>query len=555
MLRNIKITNYALIDHLQINFEDGFSVITGETGSGKSILLGALGLILGERAEINTVRNPDLKCIVEAKFSINFDDYSAHFEKHDLDFDQETIIRREISTNGKSRAFINDTPVSLTTLKEFGEQLVDIHSQHETLLLNDSSFILEIIDSQCGNHKLLQEYRKQLQSYQIATTELSKLEDIETKSKEKLDYTRFLLNEFEGIDLQKFLDDDLENEYILMSNAEDVKSSLNKAIDIISGDFDQKSILTQLRSVKQAISSIANLNSQFQDINDRIGSIDIELSEIARDCQRFSDHTEVDQDRINALNNIISAVNRLIVKHQLTDAGELLQKKSLLETELEGINSIDTKIAHQKQLVDSLYIDLKKISELLSEKRKNIVPTLETEAKQLLGGMNMINAEIKFEFTSSSNFNQFGTDQIQILVRTNLGSSLEPLKKIASGGESSRIMLAIKALQSQNKSLPTIIFDEIDTGVSGEVARKMGEIMSSLGEKMQVISITHLPQIASKGKNHYKVFKTDQENTTITNIVHLNLDQSILELAEMLSGKQITDAAISNAKELLGLNN
>lgn len=540
-----------MIDHLQLNIEDGFSVITGETGSGKSILLGALGLILGERADLSSVRNTDNKCIVEGTFLIDKEDYEKHFTRHDLDFEKETIIRREISANGKSRAFINDTPVTINVLKEFGEQLIDIHSQHETLLIHQSSFILQIIDSQANTADLLKQYKENLHQYHQELTVLNDLRERESSGQQRADYLKYLIEEFGDLNLESYIADQIENEYTLLNNSEEIKAQLSTCSNYLSGENSSNNVLSLIKEAQSALGNISQINNDFKELSDRLHSVLIELQDINNDCQRKADMTDLDEDRLHHLNEIISQVNRLLKKHQMSSAEELMVKKQELEIELESFQSIDKDIIRQEKVVAELKSILKSLSEDLRKLRMAITPKLETLSKDLLVEMNMKNAELKFQFEKLSDFTASGMDGVNILVKTNLGAQFEPLKKIASGGETSRIMLAIKALQSQNKSLPTIIFDEIDTGVSGEVAAKMGDIMKELAKKMQVLSITHLPQIAAKGKQHYKVYKTEENDHTTTNIIPLDSNQRVDEIAQMLSGSDISEAAIKNAKTLL----
>lgn len=540
-----------MIDHLQLNIEDGFSVITGETGSGKSILLGALGLILGERADLSSVRNTDNKCIVEGTFLIDKEDYEKHFTKHDLDFEKETIIRREISANGKSRAFINDTPVTINVLKEFGEQLIDIHSQHETLLIHQSSFILQIIDSQANTADLLKQYKENLHQYHQELTVLNDLRERESSGQQRADYLKYLIEEFGDLNLESYIADQIENEYTLLNNSEEIKAQLSTCSNYLSGENSSNNALSLIKEAQSALGNISQINNDFKELSDRLHSVLIELQDINNDCQRKADMTDLDEDRLHHLNEIISQVNRLLKKHQMSSAEELMVKKQELEIELESFQSIDKDIIRQEKVVAELKSILKSLSEDLRKLRMAITPKLEALSKDLLVEMNMKNAELKFQFEKLSDFTASGMDGVNILVKTNLGAQFEPLKKIASGGETSRIMLAIKALQSQNKSLPTIIFDEIDTGVSGEVAAKMGNIMKELAKKMQVLSITHLPQIAAKGKQHYKVYKTEENDHTTTNIIPLDSSQRVDEIAQMLSGSDISEAAIKNAKTLL----
>ncbi|MCB9198616.1 MAG: DNA repair protein RecN [Flavobacteriales bacterium] len=551
MLHSLYIHNYALIDHLQINFEDGFSVITGETGSGKSILLGALGLILGERADLSSIRNKEDKCIVEGTFSVTEKDHKNYFDKYELDFEKETIIRREISASGKSRAFINDTPVGLQQLKELGGALLDIHSQHETLLINDQQFVVDLLDSQLTDTVILSNYSQLFDLYTSERKQLSELKERELQAQNQKDYISFLLKEFEEFDINQFIENDLESEYKLLENAEEIKRKLSVPIELINGDNSHTNIVSNLKQIHQELSSLSSLGSQFTDLTERIKSALIELEDIANECARIDDSIELNEDRLSQLDEAISKLNRLLLKHQLSNVQELKDKFIELKQEISGIDSLSEEIVRLDKLVKEKEIELRLIAIELSNLRKSTALKLQSEAKDLLVQMNMKNAEIEFRFEKSEKLGRNGLDNIQLYVKTNLGGTFEPLKRIASGGETSRIMLAIKSLQSESKSLPTIIFDEIDTGVSGEIANKMGAIMQSLGSKMQVISITHLPQIAAKGSYHYKVFKTESDHQTSTKIISLSNEEREREIATMLSGADLTSAALKNAQELL----
>lgn len=550
MLQTLFIQNYALIDHLQINFEDGFSVITGETGSGKSILLGALGLILGDRSDFTSIRNKDKKCVVEGVFLIREEDHGSYFKRHDLDYATETIIRREISPSGKSRAFINDTPVSLSVLKEIGGSLIDIHSQHETLLINNHQFLLGLLDAQHNKIEELKVYRQKFRLYSDQKKELNDLKIKDTDAQNQRDFISFLINEFEEFDLKTLADNNIEEEYQVLSNAEEIKRSLNLAFEGINGEANS-SALGNLKSVKNELLQVAKLSPKFEELANRLESIVIELKDISDDCDRLSETVELDEKKLLNLESQISFVNRLLHKHQLTNIGELIKKYTELKQEISAIDNLSDQITLLEKDLEISRQELLKSAGLISKERKNIAKELETRAKSYLEQMNMKHAEVEFRFEDLEEFNKDGIDQIQLYVKTNLGGKFEPLKKVASGGETSRIMLAIKALQSEKRSLPTIIFDEIDTGVSGEVAKKMGGIMSELGSKMQVLSITHLPQIAAQGNHHYRVSKIEHDHSTITTIEHLTDKERESEIAQLLSGSDISGAALKNAQELL----
>ncbi len=548
MLTELNIQNYALIDHLKIDFSSGFSVITGETGSGKSILLGALSLILGERADLKSIRTPSKKCIIEGIFIINELNLQPWFNKNDIDYERNTILRREITPQGKSRAFVNDTPVSLTKLKELSENLIDIHSQHETRLLNEQSFVLEIIDSQLPNYNLILEYTASYKTYKSNLSELKKLKEQEQKSQNEKDYLTFLFDELQEVNLEKVLSSDIEAEYNRLSNAEEITQLLSETDHLFN--TENTGSLSTLKKINNLLERLSTISPEFESLSSRANSSLIELDDIANDLAN-QNNVSLDVQKLSILEEQISTLNRLVQKHNVENFEALIVKKNEINQKIQDIGSISTQIKQLGNKIDKLEKSLLTKADIISKERKKIIPQLEKDGHQLLSKMSMPNAYFKFEMAQLEKLSIFGIDQVNLLAKTNLGSEYKPLKKFASGGESSRIMLAIKSLQSQNKSLPSIIFDEIDTGVSGEVAENMGDIMRELGLKMQVISITHLPQIACKGQHHYKVYKEEKNHTTTSSIKQLSEKERIQEIANMLSGSTISEAAIKNAKELL----
>jgi DNA repair protein RecN (Recombination protein N) len=551
LIAELSIENYALIDHLKIDFSGGFSVITGETGSGKSILLGALALILGERADSNSIRDKSKKCIIEGVFTVNKLDIKPWFELNDIDFEEQTILRREINTQGKSRAFINDTPVGLNILKQLSESLIDIHSQHETRLLNDQHFVFDIIDSQIKTPQLILDYKKDFLTYKSDGKNLVVLQEEEAQSQNEKDYLTFLMEELNEIDLNKILSSDIEAEYHLISNAEEIQQLIRHSEELLTEG--RTSSLNSLKEVQSQLQRLASISDKFSPLAERLNSSIIELDDLANELSQSGEEDSFDPQRLSILEEQISILNRLVKKHNVTDYAELLSKKEEISAKIKGIGSISKRITVLQKQISTQEVQLNKTAAQISRERAAVIPNLEKDGKALLSKMSMPNAHFKFDLKHTDTLTQFGNDEITLMAKTNLGSDFAPLKKIASGGESSRIMLAIKSLQSQNKSLPTIIFDEIDTGVSGEVAENMGLIMKELGEKMQVLSITHLPQIASKGSQHYKVYKEDKNNLTTTSMIQLTSEDRIKEIANMLSGSKVTEAAMDNAKELLKL--
>jgi DNA repair protein RecN (Recombination protein N) len=550
VLQQLNINNYALIDQLSINFSNGFSVITGETGSGKSIILGALSMLTGDRADVKSLRNKENKCIIEGEFILpNTTFYQDFFKSNDVDFSENTIIRREINPQGKSRSFINDTPVNLQVVKELGDLLIDIHSQHENAVLNDRNFLFKIVDEHAHSQAELEDYQKTFLALKKQQDELKLLEQREEKAQHEKDYITFLLAEFEGFPLEKILTDDIESEYNTLANAEEIKLLSNEVLSAIDeGNF---SINNQLHTALNSLQKLSKISVHYEELTDRINSCLIELKDISADLSRKTSSIEVDNRKLVQLEETISTLNKLIKKHNVRNAEELLAKREELSQSIQGINSLSSSIQTIKLEITQLEKELQSKGVQLRKKRNQVFSSIETNINALLVKMNMKNASIKLHEIPLDKPILLGLDDLQILVRTNLGSAFEPLKKIASGGELSRIMLAIKSLQSQQNAIPTIIFDEIDTGVSGEVANAMGIIMKQLSREMQVVSITHLPQIAGKGEHHYKVYKEEKNNITHTHLIKLDTTLRVQEIAEMISGKNPSESAIANAKELL----
>lgn len=550
MLHQLNINNYALIDQLSINFSKGFSVITGETGSGKSIILGALSMLTGDRADVKSLRNKDNKCIIEGEFILpNTSFYQDFFKSNDVDFSENTIIRREINPQGKSRSFINDTPVNLQVVKELGDLLIDIHSQHENAVLNDRNFLFKIVDEHAHSQAELDSYQKTFLALKKQQDELKLLEQREEKAQHEKDYITFLLAEFEGFPLEKILTDDIESEYNTLANAEEIKLLSNEVLTAIDeGNF---SINNQLHTALNSLQKLSKISVHYEELADRINSSLIELKDISADLSKKTSSIEVDNRKLVQLEETISTLNKLIKKHNVRNAEELLAKREELSQSIQGINSLSSSIQTIKKDITELEKELQSKGVLLRKKRNQVFSSIETNINSLLVKMNMKNASIQLQSIPLEKPILLGLDDLQILVRTNLGSAFEPLKKIASGGELSRIMLAIKSLQSQQNAIPTIIFDEIDTGVSGEVSNAMGIIMKQLSHEMQVVSITHLPQIAGKGEHHYKVYKEENNNITHTHLIKLDTHLRVQEIAEMISGKNPSESAIANAKELL----
>lgn len=548
MLNHLSVKNYALIEALEIDFSNGFSVITGETGSGKSIMLGALGLILGERADSKALRSKDIKCVIEGTFDLPEKMFLPFFESNDIDFDKQTIIRREITPSGKSRAFVNDTPVVLPVLKELGLSLIDIHSQHQTLLLNKSSFQFDVLDVVSGVTVIKFDYTKAFNEYKALNKQLKHLIDTEQQAILDRDFITFQLKDFEGVALEELNENDIEQELNMLSNAEDI---INLSSEISNGLSGSNSVIGSLMNAEQALLKLSEYNKSYSELLDRVKSTIIEINDIDEEVSRKKTSIDVNENRLAELTELFDVVNRLQRKHNVSSVEELILVKEDFTSRIAAVSNLSDEIESITNELNQKLTTVKTQGKLLSNKRITGVLSLQTEIKNYLSEMAMPHAELKVELTPIEEPSEYGLESIEFKVRTNKGSQFEALKKVASGGELSRIMLAIKSILSVKGNLPAIIFDEIDTGVSGEVANNMGGIMKKMSNHLQVISITHLPQIASKGKLHYKVFKETTENTTITKIVQLNRDERLVEIAQMLSGENPSQAAIDNARELL----
>jgi DNA repair protein RecN (Recombination protein N) len=548
VLSHLSVKNYALIEELEIDFSKGFSVVTGETGSGKSIMLGALGLILGERADSKALRNVDVKCIIEGTFELPEKLFAPFFDKNDIDFDQQTIIRREITPSGKSRAFVNDTPVVLPVLKELGTSLIDIHSQHQTLLLNKNSFQFDVLDASSEVSTIKEDYIQAFHAYKYLDKKLKQLIKSEQQANSDKDFITFQLKDFEGISLEDLNESDIEDELSLLSNAGEVINLSSQIADELNGN---NSVVGNLMNVEQALLKLSAYNKGYTDLLDRVKSAIIEITDIDEEVSRKVVSIDVNENRLVELTELFDVVNRLQRKHNVTTLEELIRVKEDFTLRISAVTNLSDEVELLNNELNKKLLTVKEKGKLLSDKRQKGVSSFQSEIKNYLSEMAMPHADLKVELTPIESPSEFGLESIEFLVRTNKGSSFEPLKNVASGGELSRIMLAIKSILSVNGNLPAIIFDEIDTGVSGEVANNMGSIMRKMANHLQVISITHLPQIASKGKQHYKVFKEVTEDTTITKITHLNRDERLVEIAQMLSGENPSQAAINNARELL----
>lgn len=550
MLQQLTISNYALIDNLQISFDAGLNILTGETGAGKSIILGALSLILGQRAESRYFFNQQKKCVIEGQFKIDGFHLKNFFEDNDLDYEAETVLRREISADGKSRAFVNDTPVNLTTLKALGEKLIEIHSQHATLEINSPQFQLLVVDAVAGHATELSAYQSKFKGWRKLNAELKQLIDESDKAKADLDYFQFQFDELESAALAADEQEQLEQELYTLNNADEIKRSLLSANYLLQEG--EAAALLQLREAGQQLSALEKFNPQIADLHQRLNSVVIELKDIGTEIDHLEQQTQTAPSRADEVNTRLSLIYNLQKKHRVNTNTELLQIQEELNGKIQNALFSDEAIEKLQKQIAAEQADLQQMATALSERRLKAVPAIEKQVLEALAEMGMGNSAMKIEISPLAAFGESGLDQVRFLFTANKGHALAEMSKVASGGELSRLMLSIKSLIARYTALPTIIFDEIDTGVSGEVAHKVGQIMEQLAQHMQVISITHLPQIASKGKSHYFVYKDNQADVTFTRIRRLTNDERITEIAKMLSGDKPGDSALQNARELLG---
>lgn len=549
MLSNLSIDNYALIDALNVGLDEGFTVITGETGAGKSILLGGLSLVLGKRADLSSLRDKEKKCIVEADFQIADYDLKPFFEDNDLDYEDTTVIRREILPSGKSRAFINDTPVTLNVLSELGDRLIDVHSQHQTLQLAENDFQLKLIDALADNRQPLISYSKSLATYNKAQKELEKLIDFQNNATKEQDYNIFLLNELEAAPLKEGIVEELEEQQEQLSNVELIQEQLSKADQLFNDE--QIGILAVGTEMKSAFSRLASFGKQYSELYARIQSAFIELDDINTELQTFQDNVEADPSLLVEVNSKLQLLYNLLKKHAAQDITELLVIRDALSEKVLETANVEERVALKTKELQELQAVLEDQSLVLRERRNSVIPDLKKQLEANLSLLGMPSASFQIVLTASDDFKPNGMDDLSFLFTANKGSDYGLLKKVASGGEMSRIMLVIKSILAKYEKLPTIMFDEIDTGVSGEVSNKMADIMREMSSAMQVFSITHLPQVASKGNHHFKVYKSEEENETRTNMKKLSEEDRILELAQMLGGKDISDSAMAHARQLL----
>ena len=548
MLSRIYIQNFALIDQLEINFKKGLQVITGETGAGKSIILGALRLILGERADSKSISDFSTKSVVEAEFKIS-ESLKIFFEENDLDFEEDTIIRREILPSGKSRAFVNDVPVTLDVLKELSERLIDIHSQFETSQLFSEEYQFKIIDGLSENKNLIETYQNDYFEFQRKQRELEKLKNTLSEGNKESDYKLFLLEELEAAQLETVNYEFLQSQISLAEN----KGAISELLAQIFARTDQEEVglFDGFYDVKNKLSRVADLSLQFSELNARLEENYVEFKDILFQLQNEAEKLDANPEDLLVLQEQNDKINALFLKHKVSDIEDLLKIKEELSLEKNSFEDIENKIAQLEKEIAEASQSLLKKAEILSKNRKKTAPIFVEKVESLLHQLGLEKAKVEVELSSTKEFGKFGTEKIQLLFQANAGFALKPIQNAISGGERSRVMLSIKKLMAENAELPTLILDEIDTGVSGRIADEMGNVMQEMAENMQLIVITHLAQVAAKGNDNYKVQKSDIEGKTQTRIFPLNQEEKLTEIAQLLSGSKITDAAILQAKELM----
>ena len=548
MLSRIYIQNFALIDQLEINFKKGLQVITGETGAGKSIILGALRLILGERADSKSISDFSTKSVVEAEFKIS-ESLKIFFEENDLDFEEDTIIRREILPSGKSRAFVNDVPVTLDVLKELSERLIDIHSQFETSQLFSEEYQFKIIDGLSENKNLIETYQNDYFEFQRKQRELEKLKNTLSEGNKESDYKLFLLEELEAAQLETVNYELLQSQISLAEN----KGAISELLAQIFARTDQEEVglFDGFYDVKNKLSRVADLSLQFSELNARLEENYVEFKDILFQLQNEAEKLDANPEDLLVLQEQNDKINALFLKHKVSDIEDLLKIKEELSLEKNSFEDIENKIAQLEKEIAEASQSLFKKAEILSKNRKQTAPVFVEKVESLLHQLGLEKAKVEVELSSTREFGKFGTEKIQLLFQANAGFALKPIQNAISGGERSRVMLSIKKLMAENAELPTLILDEIDTGVSGRIADEMGNVMQEMAENMQLIVITHLAQVAAKGNDNYKVQKSDIEGKTQTRIFPLNQEEKLTEIAQLLSGSKITDAAILQAKELM----
>ncbi|WP_438424477.1 DNA repair protein RecN [Aquimarina macrocephali] len=549
MLKGLSIKNFALIEELQVAFDSGLITITGETGAGKSLLLGALGLLLGKRADLSSVKDNSQKCVIEGVFDVKKYGLNSFFEEAALDYEDQTIIRREILPSGKSRAFINDTPVTLQSLVSLGGRLIDIHSQHQTLEVTTNDFQFEVLDALADADREIKSYRRGLELLKEKEKEVGVLITDQENFTKEYDYNAFLLNELEEAKLKPGELQELEEQYDQLNNIEEIQERLSGSVSIMSSE--EVGVSDQLNTIKNNLSKIESYSGSLQELSQRIQSVYIELDDISSSLLDELEKLEADPGRLEQISQRLQLLHNLQVKHTVSDIKELIVIADTLREKVSKTESLSEDIERLKKEIVTIQSQLDKVAEKIHKKRNKALPLLIKELEDILKALGMPNAAFQASLELQDKYFSNGKEVLTFLFSANKGGAFGELKKVASGGELSRIMIAIKSILSRYTQLPTIIFDEIDTGVSGEVAHKMADLMMNMSKNLQVFSITHLPQIAANGQNHYKVYKEDIQNTTITQLKLLSEEERIKEIAEMIGGKNISDSALTHAKSLL----
>ena len=549
MLKNLSIKNYLLIEDLSVSFNNGFTVITGETGAGKSILVGGISLILGKRADLSVNRDKSKKCIIEGVFDIGSFNLKSVFDENELDYETETILRREILVSGKSRAFINDSPVNLNQLSVIGSKIIDIHSQHQNIEVLNSEFQFELLDLISNNEENIRFYKRLYEDYKLKSKDLEELIERKQSLIQSMDYNRYILEEIDNSNILEEDLNDLENLQNSLSNFEEFSKELNQSSQIISDD--DIGLISSLSRLKNSIDKISSNSQKFNSISKRILSIKIDIEDISNEIDDSLNSLEQNPEKLNTIINKIDKINNLLRKHSLNSVNELSIFRNNLAEKVNTTENIDDEIEHLKKECENLKIKLKSSAIKIHEKRKSVIFDLTSQIENVLNELGMVNSKFKINLSKTTNFYSNGMDLIDFEFLANKGYEFKKIKDAASGGEMSRIMLSIKSIMAKYKQLPSIIFDEIDTGVSGEISKKMGIIMKELGTKIQTFSITHLPQIAAMGESHFMIYKNDTDGYTKTKITRLNDNERIVEIAKMLEGNNASESAYTHAKQLL----
>lgn len=547
MLKHLHIENYVLIKSLNLDFQNGFSVVTGQTGAGKSIILGALNLALGAKADTKAIFEGEKKCIIEAEFDIEGYGLEEFFDDNDIDYSHTCIIRRELTDTGKSRSFLNDTPVLVSVLKQLGGKLIDIHSQHSTLLLESNAFQLGIVDSVAGDSELLERYKSQYEYYQSVCRSLIEKTEEAANAKSNADYIQFQYNQLKECNLREGEQQELEGRINTLEHVSDIKESLERSINALDSD---DGILSAMHTLQSALEEIESFGNSFEELLHRVTSCQIELKDIYEEIERKNNDVEMDPAELESMQERMSLIYTLLQKHKVRTVEELIEIRDSLALQLGQIDNFDEEIEVLTKEKAAIYDDLLKLATKISKMRASVAPAIEKQVMETLAALGMPNSVFKVEITKTADITPTGTDIVQMLISSNK-TKPQPIQNSASGGEISRVMLSLKAIIASNSNLPTLVFDEIDTGVSGMVASQMGAILQKMSDGMQVICITHLPQVAAKGEHHYKVFKDENTNPVQTYVKLLDAEERVGEIAAMLSGEGVTEAAVNNAKELL----